>query len=131
MGISPTVPKTVYKTPHPQDEVSELYTIFADVLPNASDPQKRWVVNEKHGWWDEDSKTFLHAVTTLSPNDPKHCVTIEEAHEIIDRQVLLRAGQVLGIFLSRTFSMRRAGSNDLKFSLMERSGKSHELVRAR
>ena len=91
MGISPTVPKTVYKTPHPQDEVSELYTIFADVLPNASDPQKRWVVNEKHGWWDEDSKTFLHAVTTLSPNDPKHCVTIEEAHEIIDRQVLLRA----------------------------------------
>jgi hypothetical protein len=91
MGISPAVPKTLYNTANPQDEVSELYTIFADVLPDASDPQKRWVVNEKHGWWDEGGKQFLYAITTLSPTDPKHCVTIEEAHKIIDKQVLLRA----------------------------------------
>jgi hypothetical protein len=91
MGINPTVPQTVYKTPNPEREVSELYTIFADVLPAATDLQRRWVVNERHGWWDERDKQFKNKAETLSPTDPKHCVTIEEAHKIIDRQVFLRA----------------------------------------
>lgn len=30
MAINPTIPMTVYKTPDPEDEVSELYTIYAE-----------------------------------------------------------------------------------------------------
>jgi hypothetical protein len=87
---------TVYKTPDPEDEVSELYTIHADELPGATDPEKRWVVKETHGYWDEHEpdpnvKKFKNQARTLSPTDPLHCVTIEEAHKIIDEQVLFRA----------------------------------------
>lgn len=86
---------TVYNVPDPLEEVSELYTIYADGLPAAIDPKKRWVVNEVHGYWDEQEtdpnvKKFKNVATTLSPTDPQHCVTIAEAWELIHRQVRLR-----------------------------------------
>jgi GH43 family beta-xylosidase len=91
----PTIPKTVYKTPEPEARVSECYTIFADDLPEATDEAKCWVVKEIHGYWDQDEpdpkKKFKNKATSLSPTDPKHCVTIHEAHDIIDGQVLHRA----------------------------------------
>ena len=93
--MPPTIPKTVYKTPEPEARVSELYTIFADVLPGATDPTRCWVVKENHGYWDEaetnPTEKFKNRATSLSPTDPKHCVTIHEAFELIDRQVLHRA----------------------------------------
>ncbi len=92
----PTIPKTVYQTPNPERNVSECYTIFADVLPNATDPQKCWVVKEKHGYWDEQETVgdkFKNKVVTLSPNDPVHCVTMNEAFAWIDRQVTRRANE--------------------------------------
>jgi hypothetical protein len=96
MALNPTIPMTVYKTPDVEEEVSELYTIYADELPGATDPKKRWVVNEIHGYWDENEpdpkvKKFKNVATTLSPNDPKHCITIEEAFKIMNKQVLFRS----------------------------------------
>ena len=91
----PTIPKSVYKTPYPEDGVSEVYTIFADELPEATDPTKCWIVKETHGYWDEaepdPKKKFKNKAVSLSPTEPRHCVTIEEAHKIIDAQVLLRS----------------------------------------
>jgi hypothetical protein len=86
-----TVPKTVYKTPNPQKNVSELYTVFAEQLPEATDPKKRWVVKKRYGAWDEASQKFEINVRTLGPTDPKHCVTIEEAHAQVDQQIQFRA----------------------------------------
>jgi hypothetical protein len=91
----PTIPKSVYKTPYPEDGVSEVYTIFAEELPGATDPKKRWIVKETHGYWDEaepdPKRKFKNKAVSLSPTELRHCVTIEEAHKIIDAQVLLRS----------------------------------------
>jgi hypothetical protein len=52
-------------------------------------------VNELHGYWDEQEpdpkKKFKNKAVTLSPTDPRHCVTIEEASKIMNAQVLARA----------------------------------------
>lgn len=50
-------------------------------------------MNEIHGYWDEKEadpkvKKFKNKATTLSPTDPKHCVTIEAAWKIMNEQVL-------------------------------------------
>ena len=91
-----TIPRTVYKVPNPLEDVSELYSIFADELPSANHPEKRYVVKEIHGYWDEQetdpkAKKFKNVATTLSPTDAEHCVTIEEAWKLIDGQIWLRA----------------------------------------
>lgn len=90
-----TIPKSVYKVPDPEEHVSEAYTIFADRLQEATDEEKCWVVKEIHGYWDEDEpdpkQKFKNKAATLSPTDPQHCVTIEDAHKIIDDQVRSRA----------------------------------------
>src|SRR6267378_4461422 len=90
-----TIPKVVYKTPNPEARVSEGYTIFAEVLSGATAPANCWVVKEIHGYWDEaepdPKQKFKNRATSLSPTDPQHCVTIQEAHKIIDEQVLYRA----------------------------------------
>jgi|SRR6516164_1355334 hypothetical protein len=96
MPNNPSIPMTVYKVPNPLEDVSELYTVYADVLPSATDPKKRWIVHEIHGYWDENEtdpnvRKFKNRATTLSPNDPKHCVTLEEALELVNKQVLFRA----------------------------------------
>jgi hypothetical protein len=53
------------------------------------------VLKEIHGYWDEaepdPKKKFKNKATSLSPTEPRHCVTIHEAHKIIDAQVLHRA----------------------------------------
>jgi hypothetical protein len=84
------IPQTLYKVPDPLRERSELYTVHAEEHPEATDPQKRWVVTERHGYWDQASGTFVHPVKTLYP-DAKHCLTIEEAHAEIEMQVRARA----------------------------------------
>lgn len=61
------------------------------------DPKKCWVVMEKFGYWDEaesdQEKKFKNEVRTLSATNPADCLTIEEAHEFINKQVLFRASQ--------------------------------------
>jgi hypothetical protein len=92
--IIPT-PTPVKRKSLAEDRVSELYTIFADELPEATDEARCWVVKEIHGYWDENepdpTQKFKNRATTLSPTDPKHCVTIQEAHILIDDQVRSRA----------------------------------------
>jgi hypothetical protein len=41
----------------------------------------------------DPKKKFKNVVNTLSPTDPVHCLTIEESHEFIKKQVLFRASQ--------------------------------------
>jgi hypothetical protein len=85
-----TTPKVVYNTPEPETDVSELYKINAEILDGATDPIKRWVVVEEHGYWDEASKRFEHKRTTLHPNDPKHCLSLDDAQKAIDDQIMVR-----------------------------------------
>jgi len=93
----PTLLVTVYNTPHPHRGLSPLYTLHAEIHPDATNPKKCWVVMEKFGYWDEaepdPKKKFKNEVNTLSTTDPNHCLTIEESHEFIKKQVLLRASQ--------------------------------------
>lgn len=93
----PTILVTVYDTPHPHRGLSPLYTLHAEIHPAAMDPKKCWVVMEKFGYWDEaesdQEKKFKNEVRTLSATNPADCLTIEEAHEFINKQVLFRASQ--------------------------------------
>ncbi len=92
--INSSPPQTVYKTPDPQLNVSELYSIFCVQMSNALSLEKSWVVNERYGAWDEaepdPKKKFKINVKTLSPTEPKHYLTLDEAHEQANRQVMLR-----------------------------------------
>ena len=93
----PTLLVTVYNTPHPHQGRSPLYTLHAEIHPEALDLTRCWVVMEKFGYWDDaepdPNKRFKDAVNTLSPTNPVRFLTIEESHEVIKRQVLFRAGQ--------------------------------------
>jgi hypothetical protein len=51
-----TVPQVLYNTRDTQSQPSELYVINATILPSATDPVKRWVIKEEHGYWDEATK---------------------------------------------------------------------------
>jgi hypothetical protein len=92
--INSLPPQTVYKTPDPQANVSELYSIFCQQMSNATSLAKSWVVSERYGAWDEaepdPKKKFKINVTTLSPTDPQHYLTLDEAHEQCNKQVMLR-----------------------------------------
>ncbi len=79
-----TTPRTLYSTPNPELGVSEYYCIFAQILPSATDPVRRWVVEETHGYWDDAAKKAVNSVQTLSPMDPEHCVSLHEAFTRID-----------------------------------------------
>jgi hypothetical protein len=85
-----TTPKVLYSVPEPQTDFSELYKINAEILDTATDPVKRWVVIEEHGYWDEASKKFLIRRTTLHPNDPKHCLSLEDVQRTVDDQIMVR-----------------------------------------
>jgi hypothetical protein len=93
----PTLLVTVYNTPHPRRELSPLYTLHAEIHPHATDTTNCWVVMEKFCYSDEaerdPKKKFKNVVNTLSPTDPLHCLSIEESHECIRKQVLFRASQ--------------------------------------
>jgi hypothetical protein len=92
--INSTPPQTVYKTPDRKANVSELYTIYAQQMSNAHSPEKSWVAVERYGAWDEKEpdprQKFKINVKTLSPTDPQHYLTIDEAHKQCDEQVMLR-----------------------------------------
>jgi hypothetical protein len=92
--INSSPPQTVYKTPDPQVNISELYSIFCVQMSNALSLEKSWVVNERYGAWDEaepdPKKKFKINVKTLSPIEPKHYLTLDEAHEQANGQVMLR-----------------------------------------
>lgn len=86
--------QTLYKTPNPEHAVSELYTIFAVRMSNALFPEKSWVAYERYGAWDEAEPNpklkFKINVKTLSPTDPHHYLTLDEAHKQCDEQVMFR-----------------------------------------
>lgn len=92
--INSSPPQTLYKTPEPQVNVSELYSIFCVQMSNALSLEKSWVVNERYGAWDEaeadPKKKFKINVKTLSPTEPRHYLTLEEAHKQANQQVMLR-----------------------------------------
>lgn len=88
-------PQTVNETPNPQEKVSEPYTVYAEELPQAVHQDRRWVEKERFGAWkeaaQEPEKKFKIDVQTLSPTDPEHCLTLEDAYKQIDEQIKLRA----------------------------------------
>jgi len=90
-----SVPQTIYRTPEPEENVSELYTIYCQQMPDVPNSGKCWIVKERYGAWDEaepdPKKKFKFDATTLSPSDPWHYLTAEEAEQQADAQVLLRA----------------------------------------
>jgi hypothetical protein len=85
-----TIPQVLYDTPDTQSHPSELYVIHGTVLSTSTDPVKQWVVEEQHGYWDEQAKQFRNSATTLLPDDPKFCVSLEEVHEQVKKQVMVR-----------------------------------------
>jgi hypothetical protein len=85
-----TIPQVLYNTSDPHAEPSELYLINGTVLETATDPVKRWVVKEEHGFWDEATKEFKNRVKTFHPNDPKYCLSINDVLIEVERQVMRR-----------------------------------------
>ena len=85
-----TVPQVLYNTPEPHLKPSELYVINGTVLENATDPVRKWVVKEEHGFWDEEKKAFKNRATTLFPNEEHHCLTPEEVEVEIKKQMMVR-----------------------------------------
>jgi hypothetical protein len=92
MSLRHTVPQVLYNTPSPDQPSaqSELYLIQAVVLDTATDPVKRWVVQEEHGYWDDQQRAFKNHYTTFLPNDPTLCVSLDEVHEMVKKQVMVR-----------------------------------------
>jgi len=105
MNVS--VPQTVYKTPEPEENVSELYTIYCQQMPDATTRGKCWIVKERYGAWDggepDPKKKFKIGVTTLSPTDPRHYLTADEAEKQADAQVLSRAKSGFKYLFVRNF----------------------------
>jgi len=85
-----TVPQVLYNTSDPHSQPSELYKINGTVLATATDPVKCWVIHEEHGVWDEATKTFENRATTLLPNEPQHCLSLDDLHDEIKKQVMVR-----------------------------------------
>jgi len=74
----------------PFTEPSELHKIIAEVLPNATDPIKCWLMTEEHGYWNEATNSFENRASTLKPKGSIHCVSLDEAFKAIEAQVMLR-----------------------------------------
>jgi hypothetical protein len=85
-----TIPQVLYNTPDPFTKPSELYVINGTILESATDPIKRWVVKEEHGYWDESAKAFENRARTLYPSEAQHCLPLDEVFEEIKKQVMVR-----------------------------------------
>src|SRR5260370_13884423 len=85
-----TMPHVLYNPRDPHLKPSELYVINGTILETATDPIKCWVVKEEHGYWDEQAKAFKNRAQTLFPNDPSLCVSLEEVHGEVKKQVMVR-----------------------------------------
>jgi hypothetical protein len=99
-----TFPKTVYRTPNPEFQVSEAYEISIEPVPNCPNSERCWIVRELHGYYHEPSGQFRHQVDTLHPTDPKHFLTLDEAQKIADKQVLFRARYGFHFLFTRNYS---------------------------
>jgi hypothetical protein len=51
---------------------------------------KCWVIHEEHGVWDEATKAFENRATTLLPNEPQHCLSLDDLHDEIKKQAMVR-----------------------------------------
>ena len=78
------IPRCLYKTPTPEKDVSEVYYLFIDEI--APTGGERWIVRERHGWFDDASKKFSWGVHTLNP-DEVHGVSRPDAERILDMMV--------------------------------------------
>ena len=85
-----TLPQVLYNVPDPTSSLAELYIIHGTTLPAATDPVKRWVVKEEHGYWDEKEKTFKNSATTFLPSDPDLCLSVDEIHAEVKKQIRVR-----------------------------------------
>lgn len=93
MSAKATVPIVLYNTPNPAEAApAELYMIQGVVLEAATDPVKRWVLKEEHGYWDEQKKAYKIPSKTFLPNDPSLCVSLEEVYEQVEKQLMVRVG---------------------------------------
>ncbi len=84
-------PKTVFRTPTPEFEVSELYEISIKPVPGAPNPHECWIVREMHGQRDEATKTFHNEIVTVDPTDKRQFLTCEEAINHANERVLALA----------------------------------------
>ena len=84
-------PKKVFRTLHPQFEVSETYEISITPIPGAADPHECWIVRQMHGYFDEFTKTFHNVVETLSPAGERQFLTCAEAISEANELVLAHA----------------------------------------
>lgn len=80
-------PKTVFRTAHPQFEVSENYEIWITPIPAAPDPHQCWIVRQSHGYFDDIGKTFHNIVDTVYPDGKQRLLTcaeaIQQANELV------------------------------------------------
>ena len=85
-----TIPQVLYNTPDPFSQPSELYVINGTIPDSATEPVKRWVVKEEHGYWDEQDKAFRNRAITLLPNEPHLFLSLEDVLNEVQKQVLVR-----------------------------------------
>lgn len=84
-------PKTLFRTPNPKFEVSEMYEISIEPVPGAIDLHECWIVREMHGYFEETSKTFLNVLETVHPVRNRGFLTCAEAIQEANDRVLFLA----------------------------------------
>ncbi len=84
-------PKTLYRTPRPEFEVSEVYELSIEPVPGAEDPHCCWIVREVHGHFNGEKKTFEQEIRTLNSTGHTHFLTCEEAIQRANEEVLVLA----------------------------------------
>jgi hypothetical protein len=72
--------ETLYKTKTPEKDKSECYELVLDSV--AGTPPRTFRFLEKHGWWDEASKTYVLARTTIDTEE--EAITLEEAETMFN-----------------------------------------------
>lgn len=72
-------PKKVFRTIHPEFEISETYEISITPIPEAPDPHECWILRQIHGYFDEVTKTFQNVVETVYPGGERQFLSCAEA----------------------------------------------------
>ena len=86
-----TFPKTVFRTPDPKFESSEVYEISIKPVPGDYAPHECWIIREMHGYPEETTKKFQYVVETIDPQDKRSFLTCEEAVNQANERVLFLA----------------------------------------
>jgi len=81
--------ETLYKTPTPQENLSEYYEIV--ILEQSGEDATAYKLEEAHGWWDQESNSPKHNRITISPEEG---VSLREAENMykLQRQHRAREG---------------------------------------